>query len=255
MNSPPSEATNIAVTDDAILGGRLRLLQPARGHRAGTDAVLLAASVPADAQGLLVDVGAGVGAAGLAAALGRPTLHVVLLERDPFLAGIAAENLHRNGVCGRAVAADLFSRDVLAAAGLPRESADIVVSNPPFFRHGRARASPDPLRRAAYVMEEGAACWTRAALALLKPGGLFVLIHKPDALPELLPALAGRLGGVTLCAIHARANAAAVRIVLRGVKGSRAPLALARPLVLHEPSGGFTPRASRLHRGEEGLFP
>ena len=255
MNSPPSKAPDIAVTDDAILGGRLRLLQPARGHRAGTDAVLLAAAVPADGSGLLVDVGAGSGAAGLAAALDRPSLDLVLLERDPFLAGLADENLRRNSLRGRVVGADLLSREALAAAGLFQEMADIVITNPPFFRSGEVRASPDPLRRAAHVMEEGVESWVKAALALVKPRGLFALIHRSDALPALLPALAGRLGGMTLCAIHPRPDAPAARFVLRGVKGSRAPLVLASPLVLHEPSGAFTPRASQLHRGENALFP
>lgn len=254
MNSPPSEARDFPLTDDAILGGRLRLLQPAKGHRAGTDAVLLAACVPEGAAGTLLDVGAGVGAAGLAAAIRAPSLEAVLLERDPRLAGLAADNLNRNGVRGRAIAADLLSRDELRAAGLGHGKADVVITNPPFHAEGRGRASPDPLRRAAYTDEAGVKPWVAACLALLRPGGLFAMIHRPDTLPALLPALAGGgLGASVVCAVHPRADAPAVRVLVRGIKGSRAPLALAPPLVLHEASGGFTPRAAGLHRGEGAL--
>jgi hypothetical protein len=63
-----AEAPPSALTDDAVLGGRLKLYQPARGHRVGHDAILLAASTAAAAGDVAVDLGAGVGAAGLALA-------------------------------------------------------------------------------------------------------------------------------------------------------------------------------------------
>ena len=64
------------IVEDRLLDGRLRLLQPRKGHRAGSDAILLAAALPELGQRALLDIGAGVGTIGLAAALLQPGLRV-----------------------------------------------------------------------------------------------------------------------------------------------------------------------------------
>src|ERR1700739_4906559 len=90
-----------ALTDDLVLGGRLRLRQPARGHRVGHDAILLAAATPAAAGGLAIDLGGGVGAAGLALAQPVPALVVRLVESEPQLVQLARDNATRNGLAAR----------------------------------------------------------------------------------------------------------------------------------------------------------
>ncbi len=167
------------VVADPFLGGRLLLRQPAEGHRCGTDAVLLAAAAPADFSGLVIDVGAGVGAAGLAVAVARPGTHIGLLENDPFIAGLARANLLQNQLAdrGHVLEADLLSKASRRGAGLRDESAGLVITNPPFLEPGRARLSPDLRKRRAHAMPaEGAlAAWIAASLALVAPGGLFIL--------------------------------------------------------------------------------
>src|ERR1700741_1966998 len=86
------------VTEDAVLGGRLRLRQPRRGHRVGHDAILLAAACPARTGDKVVDLGAGIGAAGLALAARVPGTTVTLVEVEPTLAALADENVRRNGL-------------------------------------------------------------------------------------------------------------------------------------------------------------
>src|SRR5580693_10732244 len=76
-------------TDDAFLGGQLRLRQPRSGHRAGHDAILLAAATSARPGDRVVDFGAGVGAAGLAVARRVAGIKLALVEIDPRLAGLA----------------------------------------------------------------------------------------------------------------------------------------------------------------------
>jgi tRNA1(Val) A37 N6-methylase TrmN6 len=83
---------------------------------------------------------------------------------------------------------------------------------------------------------------------LVAPGGLMILIHRPDALPVILKTLAGRAGGITILPVYPRREAAAGRVLVRGKKGSRAPLSIAPPLVLHE-GKGFTSAAEAIHRG------
>ena len=253
MAEAPVEDPPQLVTD-AFLGGRLLLRQPADGHRSGTDAVLLAAAAPGDFSGLAIDAGAGVGAAGLALAIARPSARLGLLENDCFLAGLARANLLQNGLLDRGyvVEADLLSPASRRAAGLADESAGLVISNPPFLDPGRARLSPDPRKQRAHVMSAAGpaalAAWIAAAAALVAPGGLMILIHRPDALPVILETLAGRAGGITILPVYPRREAAAARVLVRGKKGSRAPLSIAPPLFLHD-GKGFTTAAEAIHRG------
>lgn len=238
---------------DRLLGGRLRLFQPATGHRAGTDAVLLAAAAAPGAGEVFVDVGAGVGTAGLAIALRCPGATGFLLEADPATADYARRNAVLNCVADRVavIEGDLFARGGARPAALRSEAASLVVTNPPFFDAGTVRASPHGARAAAHVAgPRGHGDWLAAAAALLAPKGRLVMIHRPEALPALLAACDGRLGGIGLRPVQPRAGADAVRILLAGVKGSRAPLRIAPPLVLHGPEGAFTAEAEAIHRGE-----
>jgi tRNA1(Val) A37 N6-methylase TrmN6 len=256
--SPGLEAHAVAeeLTADRWLGGRLALLQPKRGHRIGTDAALLAAAAGTP-EGRIVDVGAGVGAVGLALALRCERAFADLVEIDPELAKLAQINAARNGLQERA---RVFRLDVLKPAerreaGLANEAANCVVTNPPFFERGAVRLSPDRGRARAHVFSEteaGAtlAIWIRASLALLASGGRFVMIHRPDALAPILAAAEGRLGAMAVLPVHASANASAHRLLVSGVKGSKAPLRIVPALVLHEGDGRLTAEANAIHRGE-----
>lgn len=242
------------VTEDGLLGGRITLLQPRGGHRAGTDAVLLASFVHPQPGSVVVDLGAGTGAVGLMVGAAAPATEIVLVERDPALVALCAENIRRNGMESRARA---LRADVLApsaerrAAGLDPGCADLVATNPPFFNEARSRPSPDPRRATAHSIKAGGLeDWIRAAIELLKPGGLLVLIHRAESLGEVLRLYERKIGAIRVRAVHPRAEAAAIRILVSGVKGSRAPIALLPPLVLHGPDGRFTQEAAALHGGE-----
>ncbi len=243
-------------TADSLLGGRLSLVQRPTGHRAGTDAVLLAAAAPIRDGDRFVDVGAGVGTAGLALGLRCAGATGVLLEADAAAARLARENCAGNGLDARirVVEADLFDKPLLRSADLRFDSASLVVSNPPFYLPGKVRASPDPGRASAHILASRShGEWARAMLALLAPKGRFVVIHRPEALPALLEGCAGRLGAMVVRPVLARRDGDAVRILLAGTKGSRAPLRIAPAFVLHEADGSFTPEAAAVHRGEGPL--
>jgi tRNA1(Val) A37 N6-methylase TrmN6 len=246
-----------ATSLDAILGGRLRLRQTRGGHRVGLDAVLLAAAAGAPAA-RLVDVGAGVGAVGLALLQRWPAAAGILIEIDAGLAALAEENAALNGLSARAriVVADALDPKSRRAAGLVDEAADLVVANPPYLAADAARPSPDPRRARAHVAGAGAAAladWVAACLALLAPGGRFVMIQRADALAALLPAFAGRLGGLALRPVHPRADAPAIRLLISGTKGSKAPLQFLPGLTLHEADGAAAPLAAAIQRGEATL--
>src|SRR5262249_57456631 len=97
----PEALASEAFTDDAILGGQLRLRQPAKGYRTGIDPVFLAAAAPPAATAL--DLGCGAGAAALCLAWRRPGVAVAGLELQPALAALARKNVQRNNLEGRVV--------------------------------------------------------------------------------------------------------------------------------------------------------
>jgi tRNA1(Val) A37 N6-methylase TrmN6 len=235
------------------------LRQPRKGHRAGTDAVLLAAAAPLDVSGLVLDIGAGVGTAGLILAMRCPAVSLGLVENDAKVAALARDNLVLNELAGRGIVyeADIFSSASRRAAGLLPGMARLILTNPPFDDPDRTRLSPHAGKRSAHAMpkmmlKSGArmlAAWIQACLGLLAPGGTFLMIHRPEALPDILAACGQRLGAVTVLPILPQREKPANRFLLRGKKGSRAPFALAPPLILQE-EGHFTPRAEAIHRGE-----
>jgi tRNA1(Val) A37 N6-methylase TrmN6 len=243
-------------TDDAVLGGRLRLIQQKRGHRVGHDAILLAAATSAQPGDRAVEFGAGVGAAGLALAVRCPKVTVTLLEIDVELSDIAAQNILRNGLEQRVRAVTLdvtASADDFAARGVGPGSADHVLMNPPFNNPARQNVSPDPARRMAHAGEGILAGWTAAASWVLHSAGTLTLIWRADGLDEVLAALGENFGGIVVLPVHGRAGAPAIRVVVQARKGSRAPLALLSGINLNDEAGRPTAEAEALLRGAEAL--
>jgi tRNA1(Val) A37 N6-methylase TrmN6 len=238
------------ITEDRFLDGRLLLRQPARGHRIGTDALLLAAASPA--SGRVCDLGSGVGAVGLALLL-RGAPEAVLVEREPTFAALAVENIALGGFEGRARLAvvDLFDRKaMLAEPLLADQSFDAVATNPPFDQSLKGRRTPSALKQAAHAMAGGGlGDWLRAAARLIRDGGTLTLIHRADRLKEVMAAMPPRLGGVAVRPVQPMEGASATRILVAARAGSRAALTLLPSFVLHEAGGGFTPEAALVHRG------
>ena len=228
-------------TQDAVLGGRLVLRQPRHGHRVGHDAILLAAATQARSGERAVDLFAGVGAAGLALALRVPGLDVTLVEIDPALVTLARENIARNDLSDRARAVvldvDAPGRE-FAAAGISAACADRVLMNPPFNDVLRQSASPQAGRRLAHAAsQEQWSGWVGVASRLLKPNGVLTLIWRADGLADALDALARRFGAIAVLPVHPRPEAAAIRVLLRAVSSSRAPLRLLPGLALADGTG------------------
>lgn len=223
-----------STTRDHFLAGQLVLRQPKRGHRAGHDAVLLAQATTARPGDRVVEFGAGVGAAGLALAHRVAGIDLVLVEIDPALAALAADNAATNAIAARAVVLDVGAPPAaFAAAGLLPDSADVVLMNPPFNAAGRHQASPSAARELAHqATATTLATWVHAARRLLAPGGTLTLIWRAEDLAAVVAALDRGFGSLRLVPVHPRADAPAIRILVSAVKGGRAPLVLAPGLVL-----------------------
>lgn len=231
------------LTEDALLDGRLRLRQPARGYRAGADAILLAAAVDPPQGARVFEPGCGAGAAMLALAVRRPDLRLLGMEIDPSTAALAADNVQLNALEARV---EVRSGDALRDdVGVH----DAILVNPPYATPTGAPEPVDPQRRRSFVTADPLDVWVRRLADRLTGGGVLTLVHRADALPDLLSAFEGRLGGVEVAPVYPRAGEAAHRILVRARKGARAPLRLWRGLVLHETGGAFTPAADDIFRG------
>ena len=243
-------------SEDTVLGGRLRLRQPLRGHRVGHDAILLAAVTEGRAGEHAVDFGAGVGGAGLALALRVPGLKVTLVEIDPDLSALAAANARRNALSDRVDArtVDVENTQALAAAGLAAGSADRVLMNPPFHDTRRQNLSPDPRRRLAHAAPPGLLTrWIASAAWVLKPHGVLTLIWRADALAEVQSALVPAFGGVAVLPVYPRPDAPAIRMLVRAIKSGGGGPVTYPGLILNDAQGKPSAAAEAVMRGGEVL--
>ncbi|MGQ3675903.1 tRNA1(Val) (adenine(37)-N6)-methyltransferase [Xanthobacter sp. TB0139] len=243
-------------TLDHVLGGRLKLLQAARGHRVGHDAILLAAIAPADAL-RMVDLGAGVGSAGLAFLARCPQAGGALVELEPDMARLARRNVMLNAMAERChvVCADVAQ---LARPGGPSTpepaEADLVLMNPPYNMAAAHRTSPHAGRALAHMAPSNLLHeWVTAASRCLRPAGMLCLIHRPAAIGMILEALSGRFGAIEILPVHARADAPAMRLLVRARKERRTAPVFLPGLVLADEQGGQTARAEAVLRGGLGL--
>ena len=232
------------LTDDAFLGDALRILQPRDAYRAGLDAVLLAAAIPAgDGLCQVLDAGAGVGVVGLSVARRCPAAHVTLVEIAPELAALARRNAERNQLIDRVhiVASDVGTGGAsFNSSGLQPASFDHVAANPPYYVDARSSSSPSALKARAHGMSEGGLdAWLRFLATAAKSGGTATVIHRAAALPELIAAMIPRFGALKVLPIHPRAGEPANRIIVQGIKGSRAPLLILPGLILHGDGQAF----------------
>jgi len=239
------------VTEDAFLGGRLRLRQLKSGHRAGHDAMLLAASAPARSGDRVADLGAGVGAAGLAVARRVAGIRLALVEIDKGLAELARANAVANGIAADVLLLDVTSgAESFATVGLPPDSVDVALMNPPFNDPSRHRASPDKAREIAHVAAADTLdAWLHASRRILKSGGHLAMIWRADGIAEVLAALGRGFGSLMIMPVHGEAASPAIRVLVRATKGGRAPTRLLTGLVLNGSAGSPTPEALAILTG------
>ncbi|WP_051651342.1 tRNA1(Val) (adenine(37)-N6)-methyltransferase [Brevundimonas bacteroides] len=249
---PEGEASQDEPTENALLGGRVRLLQPASGYRAGMDAALLAAAVAARPGETVLEAGCGAGAVLTQIAARRPGVSLVGVERDASVVGLARQNAKLNGIGDRM---RVLEGDVGAAfksLGLPR--ADWAVSNPPFFDDEGALRAPSLAKRGAWIADDGLAVWVGFLTDGVKDGGRIVIIHRADRLADLLALLGPRCGSFAIRPVHPFADEPAKRVLVQAMRGGRAPLQLLPPLVLHDRSGAkHTTQAEAILTGAADL--
>ncbi|WP_417243897.1 tRNA1(Val) (adenine(37)-N6)-methyltransferase [Celeribacter sp.] len=252
--TPASTPTSDETCDD-FLGGRVRLVQPAKGYRAGVDPVLLAAATGAQAGQQILELGCGAGAASLCLNARVSGLSFVGIEMQAEYAGLARRNAQANGAAMQVIEADLRH--------LPPEVKarrfDHVIANPPYYQRGKSTSAQDAGRDVALGGDTPLAAWVDVAARRLAPKGYLTMIQKADRLPDVLGALSGRLGSVRVLPVQPRVARPAQLVIVQARKGGRADFVLQAPLMMHagahheRDADSYTPQVSGILRNAQAI--
>jgi tRNA1(Val) A37 N6-methylase TrmN6 len=239
--------TGTDITHDRFLDGAVTVVQPARGYRAGMDAVLLAASLSGKPGERFAEAGCGAGAALLCAAHRLAGCEVTGFERDTLALELVRRGVEANGMTA---SVRVCEHDVSERPAELENAFDQAFSNPPFFEPGTVRA-PIAERQAAYIAETPLKAWILFLHHITKPGGRITLIHRAAVLGDLLELLGPRTGEIEILPLRPAPGEPAGRVLIRARKGlRRGPVTLYDGLALHDaPGGSATARAAEALRG------
>ena len=253
--APAGGAAPSSLTEDAFLGGRLRVLQPEKGYRAGIDAVFLAAAIPVAAGETVFEAGIGAGVASLCLVARNPAIHVTGIEITARYAMMCEENAKRNGYGQhvRVIHADVREAMRRDLSHMPQHGTFAhAYANPPYFEDGKVTASPSLLKAQAHSFGPGDLdLWIKVMHAMVSLRGTVTLVHRADSLGKILTSMEEKFGDIRVAPLYAREGTAASRVIVQGMKGSKAPMQLLPGLILHGDGSQFTADADAVLR--EGM--
>ena len=236
----------IPSTRDTVYQGRVALVQPEAGFRAGFDSLVLAAALPLIRPGSALELGCGSGGALLPAAFRLPDTSFTAVEQDPGIAALAREGAELNGF-GDRVRTETAEASAWVRAHENRF--DLVFANPPYFEPGKISA-PGEGKADAYIESLSLEGWIKAMLFVAKPRAPVVIIHRAAELARILVPLDKQAGEITVLPIASKAGEPARRVLIRARKGlKRGPLTLLPPQISHDAEGARTPAAQSIVEG------
>jgi len=236
-------------TVDAILGGRLQILQKAKGYRFSIDAILLARFVRSRQEDRLIDLGTGSGIMALILAARGQCESAVGIEIQEDLAMMARRTVELNGLSEKI---RICEGDIRKIESLVKErSFDWAVFNPPYRKLRSGRINPDIQKAVARHEIKGTLDdFLKAAGYALKLSGRVSLIYPAARLVEAVTRMkANRLEPKRLQVVHSYRSTGGEFVLLEGAKGGREELEVLKPLVIYEDHGDYTDETAAILNG------
>ncbi len=235
-------------TLDDLAGGRLKVLQKAKGYRFSLDAILLAHFVRLRPEERVLELGTGSGVVALLLADRWPGVHVTGLDVQADMVEMARRSVTINSLEARI---EIREGDVREIKNLfPAACCDAVVANPPYRRKEAGRMNPRREKALARHEIMGAAgdFW-RAAAHVLKPAGRAFFIYPATRLAELVCGLREFcLEPKRLRMVHSQAAGVGKFALLEGRKEGGEELQVLPPLFIYEEKGGYTEEMGGIFR-------
>jgi tRNA1(Val) A37 N6-methylase TrmN6 len=236
-----------ATTQDTVYQGRVKLVQPLKGFRAGSDSLLLAAALQDRDSGEALELGCGCGGALLPVAFRLPDIRLTGVEIDAQMAELAQAGVAANGFEDRVSVEAAEASDWVKTH---ENRFDLVFANPPYFEPGRISA-PGEGKTQAYLESLDLTGWIKAMVFAAKPRAPIVMIHRAAELARILTGFDRQTGDITVLPVASKPGEEARRVLVRGRKGlKRGPVRLLTPLVTHLQDGTASPALEAIRRGE-----
>lgn len=228
-----------------VLNKRIELRQTAVGFRTSLDSVFLASSCRAQAGDHILDLGCGVGSAGLCVLWRIPGTTLTGIEIQAESYELARQNAGLNGLTDRCSFQLGDVRDFLG------KNFDHVICNPPYLEAGTHTVSPSEslaLARGHQDMDTTLQDWLDAGHKALKQGGELTMIHRADHTDKIVQGLGKRFGAIEIIPLWPRAATPAKRVIIRALKGRKSGAILHPGFILHEDNGDYTATADAVLR-------
>ncbi len=208
---------------------------------------MLAAACPAKAGTHILDMGCGVGGAGLSVLCRIEGAVLTGLDIQVDHIDLARQNADINHMQERTtfIAGDI--RDFTHA----ETRYDHVICNPPYMETGTHTASPSQRKAIAHGHHEEDLSlddWLETGFRSLKSGGSLTIIHRADKVDKIILGLKHRFGAVEIIPLWPRLGENAKRVIVRAIKDRKSPAILHAGVILHEADGGYTRAADAILR-------
>lgn len=236
---------------DQLRSGGIEMIQNGSVFAFSLDAVLLAAFAQVPPRGRIVDLGAGNGAVGLFVAR-RTQAHIDLVELQPLLADMAQRSVALNDLSGQVTVHNIAMQQVPGL--IPKDSVNTVLTNPPYFKNAPASIK-NPNAHLAVARHELAVSLDEVAAVsadLLKYQGKLFMVHRPERLDEILPALTRHgMAPKRLRFIFPKPGREANMLLIEAIRGGKPNgVRILPPLLVHDAQGHYTPEVDHVLHGE-----
>ena len=192
---------------------------------------------------LAAELGCGSGACSLICAAKGKFEKIVAYELQPSLFEAASENVEKNGLSDKIEVICSDVKDIKRS-----DSFDVVFANPPYLKMGGKISPVEEKALARHEISGGVSEFAACASRMLKTGGVFYCVYRPDRLPSLFAALKeNKIEPKIMTFVHHKRDFPSSMVLVRAIKGGAESMSVTKPLIVNENNGSMTEDAQRIY--------